>query len=567
MAERNESSQSTATTTLLPSKVDATSARFEANMRFLADLVSQLRNEQEKICEGGGPKAIESQHAKGRLTARERIKLLVDPDNFFELGLYAAFGMYEEWGGAPSAGVITGLGRIHTRLVMIIANDATVKAGAFFPMTSKKVIRAQNIAIENHIPTIYLVDSAGVFLPLQEDVFPDTDDFGRVFRNNAVMSAMGIPQIAAIMGMCVAGGGYLPVMCDNVLMTDGSGLFLAGPALVQAAIGQKYSAEELGGAAMHAGISGTVDYREPNDEACLARIRSLVEKWGYRRQSVWDRKKPEDPKFPPEEIYGIYDSSPARPYDMKEVLARVVDGGKFDEYKAEYGKTILCGYARIGGFAVGIVANQKLHAQQTDHEGHKRIEFGGVIYTESAEKAARFIMDCNQNLIPLVFFHDVNGFMVGRDAEWSGIIKAGAKMVNAVSNSVVPKITVIVGGSFGAGHYAMCGKAYDPRFVFAWPTARYAVMSGDSAAGTLVEIKIKQLERSGKKLSDEEKKELYDSTKRTYDEQTDPRYGAARLWIDRIIDPVETREAITQALEATALNPDVPEWKAGVLQT
>jgi 3-methylcrotonyl-CoA carboxylase beta subunit len=567
MAERNESSQSTATTTLLPSKVDATSARFEANMRFLADLVSQVRNEQEKICEGGGAKAIESQHAKGRLTARERIKLLVDPDSFFELGLYAAFGMYEEWGGAPSAGVITGLGRIHTRLVMIIANDATVKAGAFFPMTSKKVIRAQNIAIENHIPTIYLVDSAGVFLPLQEDVFPDTDDFGRVFRNNAVMSAMGIPQIAAIMGMCVAGGGYLPVMCDNVLMTDGSGLFLAGPALVQAAIGQKYSAEELGGAAMHAGISGTVDYREPNDEACLARIRSLVEKWGYRRQSVWDRKKPEDPKFPPEEIYGIYDSSPARPYDMKEVLARVVDGGKFDEYKAEYGKTILCGYARIGGFAVGIVANQKLHAQQTDHEGHKRIEFGGVIYTESAEKAARFIMDCNQNLIPLVFFHDVNGFMVGRDAEWSGIIKAGAKMVNAVSNSVVPKITVIVGGSFGAGHYAMCGKAYDPRFVFAWPTARYAVMSGDSAAGTLVEIKIKQLERSGKKLSDEEKKELYDSTKRTYDEQTDPRYGAARLWIDRIIDPVETREAITQALEATALNPDVPEWKAGVLQT
>jgi 3-methylcrotonyl-CoA carboxylase beta subunit len=567
MADRNESSQSAATTTLLSSKIDPTSARFEANMRFLADLVSQLRNEQEKICEGGGAKAIDSQHAKARLTARERIKLLLDPDTFFELGMYAAFGMYEEWGGAPSAGVITGLGRIHTRLVMIIANDATVKAGAFFPMTSKKVLRAQNIAIENRIPTIYLVDSAGVFLPLQEDVFPDTDDFGRVFRNNAVMSAMGIPQIAAIMGMCVAGGGYLPVMCDNVLMTDGSGLFLAGPALVQAAIGQKYSAEELGGAAMHASISGTVDYREPNDEGCLQRIRSLVEKWGYRRQSVWDRKKPEDPKFSTEEIYGIYDSSPARPYDMKEVLARIVDGGRFDEYKAEYGKTIICGYARIGGFAVGIVANQKLHAQQTDHEGHKRIEFGGVIYTESAEKAARFIMDCNQNLIPLVFFHDVNGFMVGRDAEWSGIIKAGAKMVNAVSNSVVPKITVIVGGSFGAGHYAMCGKAYDPRFVFAWPTARYAVMSGDSAAGTLVEIKIKQLERSGKKLSEEEKKELYDSTKRTYDEQTDPRYGAARLWIDRIIDPVETRDAITQALEAASLNPDVPEWKAGVLQT
>ncbi|MBI3475157.1 MAG: acyl-CoA carboxylase subunit beta [Acidobacteria bacterium] len=552
---------------VLPTKVDPSSLRFESNMRALADLVAQVRNEEEIIREGGGPKAIENQHSKGRLTARERINLLVDPGSFFELGSFAAHGMYEEWGSAPAAGVITGLARVHTRLVMLIVNDATVKAGAFFPMTAKKVIRAQNIAIENRIPTIYLVDSAGVFLPLQEDVFPDTDDFGRVFRNNAVMSAMGIPQIAAIMGMCVAGGGYLPVMCDNVLMTDGSGLFLAGPALVQAAIGQKVSAEELGGAAMHAAISGTVDFREPNDQSCLARIRSLVEKWGYRRRSLWDRKQPIDPAMTAEEIYGIYDSSPARPYDMKEVLARIVDESRFDEYKAEYGKTIICGYARIGGFAVGIVANQKLHAQQTDHEGHKRVEFGGVIYTESAEKAARFIMDCNQNLVPLVFLHDVNGFMVGRDAEWSGIIKAGAKLVNAVSNSVVPKITVIVGGSFGAGHYAMCGKAYDPRFVFAWPTARYAVMSGESAAGTLVEIKVKQLERSGKKLTDEEKKELFDSVKKTYDEQTDPRYGAARLWIDKIIDPMETRQAITQALEAAALNPEVPEFRVGVLQT
>ena len=566
MADRYESS-APSSSTVLETHVDATSPRFEANMRFLADMVSQVRNEEEKIREGGGAKAIESQHNKGRLVARERINLLVDPGTFFEIGSFAAHGMYEEWGGAPAAGVITGLGRIHTRLVMIIANDATVKAGAFFPMTSKKVIRAQNIAIENRVPTMYLVDSAGVFLPLQEDVFPDTDDFGRVFRNNAVMSAMGIPQIAAIMGMCVAGGGYLPVMCDHVLMTDGSGLFLAGPALVQAAIGQKVSAEELGGAAMHSAISGTVDFREPNDEACLARIRAIVEKWGYRRQSPWDRKKPEDPALAAEEIYGIYDPSPGRPYDMKEIVARIVDGSRFDEYKSEYGKTLLCGYARIGGFAVGIVANQKLHAQATDHEGHKRMEFGGVIYTESAEKAARFIMDCNQNLIPLVFFHDVNGFMVGRDAEWSGIIKAGAKMVNAVSNSVVPKITVIVGGSFGAGHYAMCGKAYDPRFLFAWPTARYAVMSGDSAAGTLVEIKIKQLERSGKTLSEEEKKELYEATKRIYDEQTDPRYGAARLWIDKIIDPIETRDAITLALEAAALNPEVAEFKVGVLQT
>ncbi|HTA25560.1 MAG TPA: acyl-CoA carboxylase subunit beta, partial [Terriglobales bacterium] len=554
MADRTETS-SVQTSPVLETRIDPTSPRFEANMRYLADMVSQVRNEEEKIREGGGAKAIENQHGKGRLTARERINLLVDPGTFFELGSFAAYGMYEEWGGAPAAGVVTGLGRIHTRLVMIIANDATVKAGAFFPMTSKKVIRAQNMAIENRIPTVYLVDSAGVFLPLQEDVFPDTDDFGRVFRNNAVMSAMGIPQIAAIMGMCVAGGGYLPVMCDHVLMTEGSGLFLAGPALVQAAIGQKVSAEELGGAAMHSAISGTVDFREPNDEACITRIRSIIEKWGYRRQSPWDRKKPQDPALAAEEIYGIYDSSPGRPYDMREVIARVIDGSRFDEYKAEYGKTLICGYARIGGFAVGIVANQKLHAQATDHEGHKRMEFGGVIYTESAEKAARFIMDCNQSLIPLVFFHDVNGFMVGRDAEWTGIIKAGAKMVNAVANSVVPKITVIVGGSFGAGHYAMCGKAYDPRFVFAWPTARYAVMSGDSAAGTLVEIKVKQLERGGKKLSDEEKKELFDSVKRTYDEQTDPRYGAARLWIDKIIDPIETREAITQALEAAALNP------------
>ncbi len=560
--------QTTSAPNIIQTRIDPTSTRFEQNMRSMADLVSRIRNEEEKIREGGGPRAIESQHGKNRLTARERIALLLDPGTeLFELGAYAAWGMYEDWGGAPAAGVVTGLARIQGRQFMLIVNDATVKAGAFFPMTSKKVIRAQNIAIENRIPTIYLVDSAGVFLPLQEDVFPDTDDFGRVFRNNAVMTAMGIPQISAIMGMCVAGGGYLPVMCDHLLMTDGSGLFLAGPALVQAAIGQKYSAEELGGAAMHAQISGTIDFREPDDEACVARIRSLAEKMGYRRLSPYDRKKPEPPLYPAEEIYGVYDSNPARPYDMREILARIVDGSRFDEYKPEYGKTVLCGYARIGGFAVGIVANQAIHAQQVDHEGNKRMEFGRVIYTESAEKAARFIMDCNQNLIPLVFFHDVNGFMVGRDAEWSGIIKAGAKMVNAVSNSVVPKITVIVGGSFGAGHYAMCGKAYDPRFLFAWPTARYAVMSGESAAGTLVEIKIKQLERGGKKLSDAEKQVLIDTVKKSYDEQMDPRYGAARLWIDKIIDPMDTRDAVTHALEAAALNPDVPEFNVGVLQT
>jgi acetyl-CoA carboxylase carboxyltransferase component len=551
------------------SRVDATSARFEKNMRAMAERVSTLRNEELVIRQGGGEKAIESQHAKKRLTARERIDLLVDAGTeFFELGLYAAYEMYEEWGGAPSAGVVTGLGRVHGRLFMLIVNDATVKAGAFFPTTAKKVIRAQNIAIENHIPTIYLVDSAGVFLPLQEDVFPDTDDFGRVFRNNAVMSAMGIPQITAIMGMCVAGGAYLPVMCDTILMTEGSGLFLAGPALVQAAIGAKYTSEELGGAAMHAQIAGTIDYREPSDDACLERIRSVVSKLGHKPVARFDRAKAENPAYAAEEVYGIFESDGLRPYDMKQIIARIVDGSRFDEYKAEFGKTVVCGLARIGGFAVGIVANQALSTQQTDpHSGEKHLEVGRVIYTESADKAARFIMDCNQNLVPLVFLHDVNGFMVGRDAEWTGIIKAGAKMVNAVSNSIVPKIAVIVGGSFGAGHYAMCGKAYDPRFIFAWPTARYAVMSGASAAGTLVEIKIKQLERGGKKLSDQEKRELYDSVKATYDHQADPRYGAARLWLDKIIDPMETRQAIITALEAASLNPEVKEFKVGVLQT
>src|SRR6476469_6237803 len=553
----------------LPTKIDATSTRFEKNMRAMAELVAAVRTEEEKIRLGGGEKAIESQHNKKRLTARERINLLIDRDTeFFELGLFAAYEMYEEWGGAPSAGVVTGLGRVHGRLFMLIVNDATVKAGAVFPMTAKKVIRAQNIAIENHIPTIYLVDSAGVFLPLQEDVFPDTDDFGRVFRNNAVMSAMGIPQITAIMGMCVAGGAYLPVMCDTILMTEGSGLFLAGPALVQAAIGAKYSAEELGGAEMHAQIAGTVDYREPNDHICLERIRSVVSKLGHKPGAPFNRVKAEPPAYAAEEIYGIFESDGMRPYDMKEIIARIVDGAKFDEYKAEYGKTVICGLARLGGFEVGLVANQASPAQQTDpSSGAKRVEFGRVIYTESAEKAARFIMDCNQNLVPLIFLHDVNGFMVGRDAEWSGIIKAGAKMVNAVANSVVPKITVIVGGSFGAGHYAMCGKAYDPRFVFAWPSARYAVMSGAAAAGTLVEIKIKQLERGGKKLSEQERKELFDATKATYDHQTDPRYGAARLWIDKIIDPMETRQALITALEAAALNPEVKEFKVGGLQT
>ena len=554
---------------VLKTSANRKSPEFEKNARRAIDLLTTIKNEEEQIRVGGGAKAIESQHKKGRLTARERIAKLIDAGSrFFELGIYAAYEMYEEWGGAPSAGTITGLSKVCGRTFMLIANDATVKAGAFFPMTAKKVIRAQNIAMENRIPTIYLVDSAGIFLPLQEDVFPDTDDFGRVFRNNAVMSALGIPQITAIMGMCVAGGAYLPVMCDHILMTEGSGLFLAGPALVQAAIGQKTSAEDLGGAKMHAQISGTVDFREPDDDACIRRMRALVDKMGAPNPSPFSHVKSRDPLYSGEDIYGIFSSDPGRQYEMREIIARLVDASEFEEYRAEYGETLLCGYARIGGWAIGIVANQKKHVHTLARgSDQKRIEFGGVIYTESAEKAARFILDCNQNRIPLVFLHDVNGFMVGKDAEWSGIIRAGAKMVNAVANSVVPKITVILGGSFGAGNYAMCGKAYEPRFMFAWPTARFAVMGGDAAASTLVEIKLKQLEREGKKVDEKQKKELYESVRATYEHQTDPRYAAARLWVDAIIDPARTREALTWALETAALNHEIREFKTGVLQT
>jgi len=554
---------------VLTTAINAKSPEFEKNSQRMVELLTSIKNEELKIRQGGGAKAIESQHKKNRLTARERVEALIDHGtHFFELGIYAAHEMYEEWGGAPSAGAVTGLGRVSGRLFMIIANDATVKAGAFFPMTAKKVIRAQNIAIENRIPTVYLVDSAGVFLPLQEDVFPDTDDFGRVFRNNAVMSAMGIPQITAIMGMCVAGGAYLPVMCDHILMTEGSGLFLAGPALVQAAIGQKTSAEDLGGARMHSQISGTVDFREPDDESCLKRIRALVDKMGAPNPPIFSHSRLKEPLYSINELYGIFSSNPAKQYDMREIIARLVDGSEFEEYRAEYGETLLCGYARIGGWAVGIVANQKKHiTTNAPHSDQKRLEFGGVIYTESAEKSARFIMDCNQNRIPLIFLHDVNGFMVGKDAEWSGIIRAGAKMVNAVANSVVPKITVIFGGSFGAGNYAMCGKAYDPRFMFAWPTAKFAVMSGDAAANTLAEIKLKQLEREGKKVDEKIKKELFDAVKSTYDQQTDPRYAAARLWLDAIIDPAQTRDALIWAVNAASLNTHLPEFKTGVLQT
>jgi acetyl-CoA carboxylase carboxyltransferase component len=567
----------------LHSALDLSSPRAKANCEALLALLSAVSAEEDAIRRGGGAKAADAQRAKGRLTVRERLKLLLDEGTeFLELGLWAARGMYAEYGGAPAAGVVTGLGRVSGRLCMIVANDATVKAGAFFPMTAKKVLRAQTIAMENRIPTLYLVDSAGVFLPLQEDVFPDTDDFGRIFRNNAVMSSLGIPQITAIMGMCVAGGAYLPVMTDTILMTEGSGLFLAGPSLVQAAIGQKTGAEELGGASMHAEISGTVDFKEPNDHLCLARMRSLVEKIGERPRSDPSREifrtrlfdaAQDAPKYPMEDVYALLSPAPgaSNVYEMCEVIARLVDRSEFDEYKAGYGRTVLCGYAWIGGHAVGIVANQKTNQTETvamgPAAGATRIEVGGVIYTEAAQKAARFIMDCNQSLIPLIFLHDVNGFMVGKDAEWSGIIRAGAKMVSAVSTSVVPKITVILGGSFGAGHYAMCGKAYDPRFLFAWPTARYAVMSGASAAATLAEVRAKQMEREGKTLTDAEKNAIHEQIRSDYDAQADPRYGAARLWVDAIIDPARTRDALIAALEACALNPEVARFNPGVLQT
>jgi 3-methylcrotonyl-CoA carboxylase beta subunit len=553
-------------------------AKGVANVAAVKSLLSELASQESITREGGGQKAAEAQRAKGRLTVRERLTLLLDEGTeFLELGLWAAFGMYEEYGGAASAGVVTGIGRVQGRLCMIVANDATVKAGAFFPMTAKKVLRAQTIALENRIPTLYLVDSSGVFLPLQEEVFPDQDDFGRVFRNNAVMSSLGVPQITAIMGMCVAGGAYLPVMTDTVLMTEGSGLFLAGPALVQAAIGQKTPAEELGGASMHAEISGTVDFKEPNDHLCLARLRSLVEKMGKRESAPfsalpYDAAK-DAPRFPAEDLYTLLDPAPgaSNVYDVREVIARLVDRSEFDEYKEDFGRTLVCGYARIGGRAVGIVANQKLNQRHTvatgPLAGTQRIEVGGVIYTEAAQKAARFIMDCNQNLVPLIFLHDVNGFMVGKDAEWSGIIRAGAKMVSAVSTSVVPKISIIIGGSFGAGHYAMCGKAYDPRFIFAWPTARYAVMGGAAAANTLAEVRAKQMERSGETVDEARKQQLWNEIKDSFDQAADPRYGAARLWIDGIIDPVKTRETLITTLEACSLNPDVPKFNIGVVQT
>ncbi len=526
-------------------------------------LIETFRRDEALLIQGGGPENIAKQHEKGRLTARERIAHVIDAGTeFFELAIYAAFEMYQEWGGAASAGVITGIGQVSGRLFMIIANDATVKAGSFFPMTVKKVLRAQRIAMDNHLPLMYLVDSAGVFLPLQDEIFPDEDDFGRIFRNNARLSAAGVPQLAAIMGNCVAGGAYLPVMSDKILITEGSGLYIAGPSLVKAAIGQDLSSEELGGAHLHSALSGTIDFREPDDASCLRRIREIASLMGHRPLAPFQRIESREPLHSAEELYDLMPLNASREYEMREIIARVVDASEFTEYKAEYGKTLVCGYARIGGWSVGIVANQKTHVR----EPGRPFEVGGVIYTEAADKAARFIMDCNQNLIPLIFLHDVNGFMVGRDAEISGIIKSGAKMVNVVSNSVVPKITVILGGSYGAGHYALCGKAYDPRLIMAWPTARYAVMAGASAARTLADIRVRQEEKQGRKLSKQEREEILRTIEAHYDNTLDPRYAAARLWLDKILTPAETRKALILALDVAAHNPEIEPFRTGVLQ-
>jgi 3-methylcrotonyl-CoA carboxylase beta subunit len=531
----------------------------------LAEIVDRFSLLEAEIATGGGQAAIERQHAKGRLTARERIERLLDAETpFFEIGLWAGWEMYAEWGGAPAAGVVCGVGTVEGRRHMIIANDATVKAGAFFPATTKKVLRCQRIAFQNRLPLIYLVDSAGVFLPLQEDVFPDEDDFGRIFRNNAVLSAAGIGQIAAIMGNCVAGGGYLPVLCDKLLMTDGSGLYLAGPALVKSAIGQNVSSDELGGAAMHAQVSGTIDYRDPDDEACLARLRRLVATVAADPTAPpppFKRLASTEPVRPVNDVYSVV-GGPRRDYDVRDLLACVLDGDTFDEYKAEFGQTLVCGTARLGGFPVGIVANQ--HRQVRPADGP--VQFGGVIYVDSAEKAARFVMNCNQDWLPILFFQDVNGFMVGRDSERQGIIKAGAKLVNAISNSRVPKLTVLVGGSYGAGNYALCGKAFDPRFIFGWPTARCAVMGGEQATSTLLEITIKSIERQGEEIDREKLGRLKSEVKESYERQMDPRYAAGRGWVDKIIDPARTRDELVFALEIATRHAEQEPFKLGVFQ-
>lgn len=525
---------------------------------------SNVKREMEKIYEGGGKKANLKQKEKNKLTARERIKYLCDKDKpFIEIGTFAGFEMYEEYGGCPAGGTVSGMGYVSGRQCIILANDQTVKAGAWFPITGKKNLRMQEIAMENRLPVIYIVDSAGVFLPMQDQIFPDKEHFGRIFRNNARMSAMGITQIAAVTGACVAGGAYLPIMSDETLMVEGQGsIYLAGPYLVKAAIGEDIDNETLGGAATHTEISGIADYKFKTEEECLDQVKKIMSKLGPSVKAGFNRIEPVLPQKDKGEIYGIMSDKNTKPYDMEELIQCIADADSFDEFKKDYGKTIICGYARVDGWAVGIVANQRLIVKNKKGE----MQLGGVIYNDSADKAARFIMNCNQKKIPLVFLQDVTGFMVGSRSEHAGIIKDGAKLVNAVANSVVPKITIIVGNSYGAGNYAMCGKAYDPRFIYAWPTAKIAVMGGDQAAKTMLQIQVASLKAKGEVVTEEEEKNILDKITQDYTRQTIPFYAAARLWIDEIIDPGETRKVISEGIAAANNNADIAEFKTGVFQ-
>lgn len=526
--------------------------------------IESLNEHAARIMQGGGPARIASEHKKGKKTARERISQLIDPGSEFqEIGLWAGFGMYEDVGGCPAAGVIAGMGLIRGRRCMIVANDATVKAGAWFPITAKKNLRAQEIAMENQLPVIYLVDSAGVYLPMQDEIFPDKEHFGRIFRNNAKMSAMGIPQIAAIMGSCVAGGAYLPIMCDESLIVDGTGsVFLAGSYLVKAAIGEQVDNETLGGATTHTEISGVTDYKMPDEDTCLSTIRDLVAKLGPFSRIGFTREASVEPARSPSDWRSILPEDRNRPYDMNTLLETIIDAGSFVEYKKGYGQTLITGYARVDGWNVGIVANQRLITKTKSGE----MQIGGVIYSDSADKATRFIMNCNQKRIPLIFMQDVTGFMVGKRSEHGGIIKDGAKMVNAVANSVVPKLTFIIGNSYGAGNYAMCGKAYDPRFIYAWPTARMAVMGGAQAAQTLLQIEVGALEKKGETVTEERKAAFLNELSAKYDRQTDVTYAASRLWVDEVIDPATTRDRISVAIDAADHGPSLPPFRTGVLQ-
>jgi 3-methylcrotonyl-CoA carboxylase beta subunit len=526
--------------------------------------VSGNHRRLETIFKGGGTKKIEKEHAEGKLTARERIDYLLDPNTErIEIGAFAGFEMYKEHGGCPAGGVVVVIGYVQKRQCIVVANDATVKAGAWFPITGKKNLRAQEISMENRLPIIYLVDSAGVYLPMQDEIFPDKEHFGRIFRNNAKMSALGIPQIAAIMGSCVAGGAYLPIMSDEALIVERTGsIFLAGPYLVKAAIGEDADKETLGGARTQSQISGVTDYQMPDDKTCLDTIKKLVSKYGAFPKTGFNRETPAPPKFDPAELYQLFPESNAKPYNMVSILERIVDDSKLTFYKENYGKTILCAYARINGWAVGIVANQRLVTKTAKGE----MQFGGVIYSDSADKAARFVMNCNQKRIPLVFLHDVTGFMVGSRSEHGGIIKDGAKMVNAVANATVPKLTIIIGNSYGAGNYAMCGKAYDPRLIVAWPTAKIAVMGGAQAAKVLLQIQMSSMKAKGEAPNPEEELKLYNTIKEQYDQQTTPQYAAARLWVDAIIDPLETRKVISMGIEAANCAP-MEDFRVGVIQT